>query len=110
MEVATNFKHRQNAESINQALNLLLHEDLISVDEIKNIAAKDHMKGKQTTPSVAERFNRVVSGIQKSSLETLNRTTEKIDQSAHESPWIYVGIASALSGVAGYFIGQRFKR
>ncbi|MBI2522713.1 MAG: hypothetical protein HYV97_19990 [Bdellovibrio sp.] len=120
MEPVTNFKHKQNADSINQALQLLYQEDLITAADIHSMAEKDR---RITPPSarVMERFNDVVGNLQKASVESFNRakqkvatatnkTAKRVDESVHDSPWIFIGVASALSGLTGYFLAQRFKR
>ncbi|HAZ13595.1 MAG: hypothetical protein A2X86_13770 [Bdellovibrionales bacterium GWA2_49_15] len=121
METAANFKNRQNAEAIDHALKLLYKEKLISSSDIEGITAREHVKNQPFIPTMVEKMSDVVENIQKTSLESLSKakdkvltttaeTAKRVDQTAHKSPWIFVGVASALSGVAGFFLGQRFKR
>ncbi len=67
-----------------------------------------------------QRINHAVEDIQRTTLKTLDHAKDQVvnaskeaayqvDRTAHKSPWIFVGVASALSGIAGYFLGRRFK-
>ncbi|HAZ11390.1 MAG: hypothetical protein A2X86_20075 [Bdellovibrionales bacterium GWA2_49_15] len=67
-----------------------------------------------------QRLNHAVDGIQKATLESLDHakdqvlrtsreTAQMVDHTAHKSPWVFVGVASALSGIVGYVLGRRFR-
>ena len=119
--IGGNFQHRPNAESINQALKFLYKEDLISAEDIHGIAAKETARYQQRGPGIAERLNDFAGNIQKASIESLNKarekvvtattdTAKKVDQTVHKSPWMFLGIASAVSMLGGYLLAQRFNR
>ena len=120
MQTLSDFKHRQNSESINQALKFLYHEKIITDHDIQGISERERVRNEAASPDLSQRFDTVVGGLQKATVESYNEAKSKavmatknaalkIDRNAHRSPWIYVGIASALSGIAGFFVGQKLK-
>ncbi|MBI2520935.1 MAG: DUF883 family protein [Bdellovibrio sp.] len=67
-----------------------------------------------------QRLNHVVSDIQRATIDSLDQAkdqvvktsreaAQRVDRTVHESPWVFVGVASALSVILGYALGRRSR-
>ena len=41
--------------------------------------------------------------------ETGKTSLQKVDDAAHENPWIFVGAAAVIAGLVGFTLGRSFK-
>lgn len=84
----------KKTNSINETLKMLDEAAGESSQEIKRM-------GEESLAYLSQAKDKVV--------ETSKNAAKKIDQSARENPWYFVGGAAAVVGIAGFILGRKSK-
>ena len=112
--------NKYGTESIDQALKLLDSAAKSHSKEIKQKVVNDY-QGLKDVISKSERGDdkRIldyVSNLESTYRNLQNRTIDiarqastKVDQTAHENPWYFVGGAAVAGSMLGLFIGNRIN-
>lgn len=85
-------KHSTN--SINETLRMLDEAAGSSTNEIKRMS-------KESLEYLAQAKDKVMQSSKDAAM--------KVDQSARENPWYFVGATAAIVGIAGFILGRKSK-
>ena len=88
------YEDQKKSHSISETLKMLDDAAIESSSGIKQM-------GRESLAYLAQAKDKVV--------ETSKDAARKVDQSAHNNPWYYVGATAAVVGVTGFFLGRKSK-
>lgn len=108
----------EKSKTINQALHVLNEAAKDSSDEIRTMITKDYQKIKEALGEVKPEILRAVRELREASEEMIVKTKDKIidtthqaanrvDRSAHDNPWYFVGATAAVAGIFGFMLGRK---
>lgn len=83
-----------STNSINETLKMLDEAAGASSQEIKKM-------GQESIAYLSDAKDKVIKTTKDAAL--------KVDKTAHESPWYFVGATAAVVGLAGFFLGRKSK-
>ncbi len=86
------------AKKINKALKLL---DSIESEEVDTLQDKLMSKYDSAKEQISQKANEVNAG--------LIYGAKRVDKSAHDRPWKFIGGAAVLAAAAGFLLGSRRK-
>ncbi len=110
----------QGTESIDQALKLLDSVAKSHSQEIKRKVVNDY-QGLKDIISKSERgddkkildyvsnLESTYRNIQNRTVDMAKKASTKVDQTAHENPWYFVGGAAIAGSFLGLFLGSKIK-
>lgn len=110
----------KKASSINHALSVLNSAAEDSAEEIQRMVNKDYKKLKNLLSNITPEVKGALSEVKEATTHSLYQakdqaiqaTTDaakKVDESAHKSPWAFIGFAAGVSALLGYLIGCKSK-
>lgn len=82
-------------DSMQEALNLLTEAN----EKLKNLTSEAGEKAIEAAREVTARAG-----------EISRQTAKQINDSAHENPWRFIGVATALSLLSGFYLGKYARR
>lgn len=113
---------QERVNSINNALKILNDAAAESADDIRALANRDYQNLKQilTEAPTAEsqtsflglenvsrpNFERIRERV----VETTKEASQRVNDQAHENPWVFIGVTAALTAVTGFLLGRRIGR
>lgn len=110
----------RNIDRLTEAMKTLDELAIQEKDEIRHLLSNRYQDLKKTLhelePEVrgalkntTERLSRFATSAKESTQEAVKEAGQRIDNKAHEMPWVFMGISALLSGAAGYYLGSRFS-
>ncbi|MFZ3229612.1 MAG: hypothetical protein WA160_05375 [Pseudobdellovibrio sp.] len=108
-------------KSISHALSVLNDAADDSAQEIRNMVNTDYNKLKrvlnEVKPGVKVAFSEIKDVAADSMTQakdkvvlTSKEAAQKVDDSVHQKPWVYLGGVAAASVLAGYLLGKKTKQ
>lgn len=88
------YDEQKKSSSINDTLRMLDEASEESSNELKKM-------GRESLAYLSQAKDKVV--------EKSKEAAKKVDESAHESPWYFIGATAAIVGIAGFFLGRKSK-
>lgn len=100
---------KESLRSINEALEVLNDAAEESADEIRKMVSSDYRKLKNALNSIQPEVRTAISDA-KDHITTITKdTAQRVDDSAHENPWTFIGAAAAVGAFAGFLLGRQAK-
>lgn len=95
-------RSQQNQQQSDQKRTNTISETLKMLDEAAGSSSHEIKKiGEESLAYLAQARDKVM----KSSKEAAT----KVDKTAHENPWYFVGATAAVVGIAGFLLGRKSK-
>ena len=107
--------------TISQALELLNSVAEDRSTEIRGMLTNDYQDLKRVLSDAKPEVKSALNGVKQAAVESAvsardkavaaaKDTAERADQSVHDNAWKFIGLASAMSLLAGLFMGRRSVR
>ena len=104
--------------SVDEALDLLSHVVGEKGDEIRSLLARDYRNLKNilmdaesdvrtATQGIRDSAMSVVSAVKDKAVTTSKDIAKKVDDSAHEHTWKYIGFTALIASLFGFFFSRR---
>jgi ElaB/YqjD/DUF883 family membrane-anchored ribosome-binding protein len=104
--------------SISEALDLLNAAADNSAEEIRGMISHDYRKLKGILDDIKPDVKTAYSGLRQAATDSLYATKDRaaemskdvakrVDKSAHENVWTFLGVAAFFSLIFGFMIGRR---
>lgn len=112
--------NQDKVKSLSHALEVLNGAADDSAEEIRRMINTDYNKLKnvlsEVKPNVRSAFGEVkevtaetVSQAKDKVVTATKETAQKVDESVHKNPWIYLGGVATVSTLAGFLLGRKTK-
>lgn len=104
--------------SIQEALDLLNAAAEDSADKVRGLFTNDYQNLKRILAEAKPEVKAAASGLKQVTFETVisaknkavtatQEAARRVDQSARENAWAYIGIAAAASSIVGFILGRK---
>lgn len=109
---------KHDIKSIDQALKVLDNAAKESTKEIRSMVDQDYSQLKQIfgedKANVKSAFGEMKTATAESLynakeqvVATTQQTAQRVDESVHENPWVYIGGAALVTAIAGFLLGRK---
>lgn len=85
---------------------MLKNRGEIGISDVIDRLNDVNVKLKDIAAGMGEHAVESARDLSKGAFQVTRETAKKIDRSAHENAWKYLGAASALSAIVGYSLGR----
>lgn len=114
-------RKNEQIKSIDHALETLNEAAQDSSDEIRSMMEKDYKKLKSLFSDTRPQIRSAINELSEASYESAQRAKDQVieqskdaaksvDDSVHNSPWLYIGGAAAAGALAGYLVSRKKKQ
>lgn len=111
---------KERSKSISHALDVLNEAAKDSSDEVKEMITTDVRRIKAAFEDLKPEVKGAIRELRDASATTIDQAKEKVlesaqaaarkvDTSAHENPWRYVGGTALLAALTGFILGRKSK-
>lgn len=77
-------------------------------DNLRKTLVEIEPEIRDTIRHTSERISRFAETAEEKARMKAKEMVKNVDQKAHESPWIFMGLSAALAGVLGFYIARRY--
>ena len=96
-------------KSISHALKVLNEAAGNSTEALKDMMKKDYKKLQEVLSEVKPELKSAALEMRDTAVQSTKQSIKKVDDTAHESPWRFIGGAAIVSIVIGYLLGRKSK-